>query len=119
MKASDYFVFADNDRANAERPDLRRNHGMEAAEEARKALGVDAAHVIAPEAPEGENVDWNDRDALLSCEPEALRRELEDKIAYAGMTEAERIGRGYLNRLQPTTLELLHSLKADRGRGLI
>lgn len=118
LKASDYFVFADNDRANAERPDLRRNHGMEAAEEARKALGVDAAHVIAPEAPEGENVDWNDRDALLSCEPEALRRELEDKIAYAGMTEAERIGRGYLNRLQPTTLELLHSLKADRGRGL-
>lgn len=118
LKASDYFVFADNDRANAEREDLRCNHGMEAAEEARKALGVDAAHVIAPEAPEGENVDWNDRDAILSCEPGALRKELADKIAYARLSPEGKQGRADLDSLQPTTLELLHSLKADRGRGL-
>lgn len=118
LKASDYFVFADNDRGNEVRADLRKNHGMEAAREAARALGVDAAHIIAPEAPEGENVDWNDRDALLSCEPDVLRRELADKIAYAGLTEEKRQGRADLDTLRPTTLELLHSLKEDRGRGL-
>lgn len=118
LKASDYFIFADNDRGNEEREDLRRNHGMEAAREAAQALGVDEAHIIAPDAPEGENVDWNDRDALLSCEPGTLQRELADKIAYAGLTEEKRQGRADLDTLQPTTLELLHSLKADRGRGL-
>lgn len=118
LKASDYFVFADNDRGNEAREDLRRNHGMEAAREAARALGVDAAHIIVPEAPECENVDWNDRDALLSYEPDALRRELADKIAYAGLTEEKRQGRADLDTLQPTTLELLHSLKEDRGRGL-
>lgn len=118
LKASQYFIFADNDRGNEARADLRKNHGMEAAREAARALGVDEAHIIAPEAPEGENVDWNDRDAILSCEPDALRRELADKIAYAGMNEVQRQGRADLNSLQPTTLGLLRSLKADRGRGL-
>ena len=118
IKAADYFVFADNDRANAEREDLRRNHGMEAAHEAARALGVDETHIIAPEAPENENVDWNDRDALLSCEPDALRRELERKIYKAGLKPKEREYVTELERLKPITEERLREIREDRGRGL-
>lgn len=118
LKASDYFVFADNDRGNEVRADLRKNHGMEAAREAARALGVDAAHIIAPEAPEGENVDWNDREALLSCEPDALRREIERKIYKAGLKPKEREYVTELERLKPITEERLREIRENRGRGL-
>ena len=118
LKASDYFIFADNDRGNEARADLRKNHGMEAAREAARALGVDAAHIIAPEAPEGENVDWNDREALLSCEPDALRREIERKIYKAGLKPKEREYVTELERLKPITEERLREIRENRGCGL-
>lgn len=118
INAARYLIFADNDRANAEREDLRKNHGMEAAREAAQALGVDAAHIIAPEAPEGENVDWNDREALLSCEPDALRREIERKIYKAGLKPKEREYVTELERLKPITEERLREIRENRGRGL-
>lgn len=116
IKAADYLIFADNDRANAENPELRKNHGLEAARAAATALKVDSAHVVAPQAAEGCNVDWNDRAAQLET-VEELKQELGEKIRYAGLNEGQRRGVVALNGLQPPTLERLAAIEAHRGKG--
>ena len=118
IKAKDYFIFADNDRANAERPDLQRNHGMEAARKAIRELGKDEAHVIAPPAESGCNVDWNDRAGELKDAPEVLVEELRAKISYAEHDSAGREAINLLDSIKPITADRLREIKEQRGRGL-
>lgn len=116
IKAADYLIFADNDAETATRASSgHKNPGLSWAKTAAEALGVDAAHIIAPKSVDGQNIDWNDRAQQISAQE--LAQELHEAIENATQPVL-RAGYELLDRLKPMTAERARELATMRGEGI-